>query len=499
MENLKNNMLTTLVLFTALCYIPSRAQTLPVVVQKTTNCATSVDGSVVGILNPLTAPILSAVYSGTLPPATYYVVIAWYDVAGHVTLASPEVEQLLSAPGGVTVNPPASGVPVSSGALGMKVYLGTSPGTETLQGTTTGTAAFTQSVPLIAGTALPTVNTTVCEQIANDAGWPTGTGYNVSLTDANGNTLPGYPMQWQLLGPGTTLDLNQGLPLYNGTVLYPVPILARPYNHALQSLSGPLSLTGYNLTGVGKIGIGTSLPAWGIDAEYPSGGDPLEGAVNAKTGYLINGAGGTAGQCLGSDGTYFDTIISCLSTLPTFYYQTDQANGTSVAQQPINNFLSPLVVTPATGKTNIGLNTVGTGAYVPMAAGLGVSGDCQVWNAAGIGDSGQPCGTVGFTSGSNANGYWTKDPLGHIHQWGHITGETSNTCALITFPVAFTTAASIVPTVSDDFGSGANVQHAIAYNSATCTSGPSTTGMYDRPSAFGTGGENGAWWSADGY
>jgi hypothetical protein len=49
--------------------------------------------------------------------------------------------------------------------------------------------------------------------VANDAGWPTGTGYTVALTDQAGNTYPGYPMQWQLLNPGSTYNLAQGLPL----------------------------------------------------------------------------------------------------------------------------------------------------------------------------------------------------------------------------------------------------------------------------------------------
>ena len=42
-------------------------------------------------------------------------------------------------------------------------------------------------------------------------------------------TLPGYPMLWQITGPGTTINLSQGLPYYHGVVMYPSPILASPY------------------------------------------------------------------------------------------------------------------------------------------------------------------------------------------------------------------------------------------------------------------------------
>ena len=190
-----------------------RAQTVPMVVQTTSSCATSVDGSVVGLLNPQTAPSLAVVYSGTLAAGTYYVKIAWLDGAGHTTLASPETSAQLSAPGSLQVAPPA-GMPAL--AVGMGVYIGAASGVERLQGSTSGSAVYTQSSALTSGAALPAANTTLCQQVANDAGWPTGTGYNVSLIDSNGNALPGYPMQWQLLGPGATYSLNNGLPLYSG-------------------------------------------------------------------------------------------------------------------------------------------------------------------------------------------------------------------------------------------------------------------------------------------
>jgi hypothetical protein len=329
-------------------------------------CSTDVNGSVVGIGNPYSPPIVSPQFVGTLPVGNYYVKFTWYDQFGGQTLPSVEVAQQLTSVGELHVLPPAGTGPPS--AVGMDVYIGTAPGAETYQGQTlTPTAQFTQAVPLTTGATPPIMNSSACRQVANDAGWPTGTGYKVSLVDASGNVLFQYPQLWQLLGPGSAYNLSNGIPYYNGQVTYPIPILTIPYNHNAQSISGPLSLSGYNLYNVGAVGVGTSTPAWGVDVE----GSGLDALINAKGGYLVNGSVGEAGECLGSDGTAYDTFVSCITAgdLPTFYYQTDQLNGTSVAQQPVNNFLSPLTVTPVTGKTNIGLANSGVtpGSYTDVS------------------------------------------------------------------------------------------------------------------------------------
>lgn len=209
------------------------------------NCGTSVDGQVVGVGNPLQPPVASAVFSGTLPANTYYIAITFFDFVGNETQASPELKFVLGSTGGITINPPASGIPQT--VAGMRIYMSTTPAAETLQGSSAGSSAFTQSVPLVTGVALPATNSTVCKVVANDALWPTGTGYNVSLADSSGNTLPGYPMMWQLMGPGTNINVSNGLPYYHGVVQYPTPILASPLNHATQSISGSLSLGGFTL------------------------------------------------------------------------------------------------------------------------------------------------------------------------------------------------------------------------------------------------------------
>lgn len=283
------------------------------VVVSGSTCATDSTGVVVGVRNPLTATPVAVGYTGTLPIGNYWVEATWYDSYGNQTLASPAASAQLTAQGQLVVSPPSGGAPAN--AIGMDVYIGTSVSALAYQGQTTAvTASFTQSTALATGVAPPTRNGTVCQVVANDAGWPTGTGYQFSMTDPSGNTLPGYPVLVQFLGPGSAYNLSSGLPYYNGRVIYPVPVLTQPTNHNMQSINGPLSMgqpggVGYNIVNVGELGVGTSLPGWGVDVE----GSALAGAVNAATGYLVNGNGGTAGYCLGSDGSYYDVGIGCIT------------------------------------------------------------------------------------------------------------------------------------------------------------------------------------------
>ena len=415
----------------SIAVLSSQAQTTPVVVASTVECATSIDGSVVGIRNPLDPPIVAAAYTGTLPAGNYYTQIAWYDAAGHITLAGPEVQTQLTGTGELQINLPASGIPAA--AVGMKVYIGSSSGAETLQGSTTGAATFTQSAPLSTGAALPATNATLCQVVANDAGWPSGTGYSVVQTTPSGDTVPGYPMQWQLLGPGTTINLGQGLPLYNGNVLYPIPIQARPYNHATQSISGPLSMTGYAITQVSKLGVGTSVPGWSIDVEG--------GVVNSSGGYLYNGGQGvTPGNCMVAGSDTYRTFAPGPCLPGVIYYQTAQTAGVSLAQQPRLNFLGSLVATdnPGNSSTDVGLAEVGSpGTYAsPTSITFDANGRETAVSA----------GTA-VNRTCNANGCYQVSPDGTISAWGIVTAPTSGATLVtvpISFPIAFTTEVSLV-------------------------------------------------------
>ena len=54
-----------------------------------------------------------------------------------------------------------------------------------------------------------------------------------------------------------------------------------------------------------------------------------------------------------------------------------------------------------------------------------------------------PGASGGFTSGNNGNGYWVKDPTGHIRQWGVVTTDINSGTLAVSFPTSFATAASI--------------------------------------------------------
>ena len=326
------------------------------VVVAPSQCSTDANGQVVGTGNPVAGPRVSTAGSGTLPPANYYVKFTWYDQFGAQTLPSVEVPIQLLATGELQILPPVGAGPPT--ATGMDVYIGTAPGAETYQGQTVGlTAMYTQAVPLVSGAAPPISNTTTCRVVANDAGWPAGTGYQVSLVDASGNTLFSYPELWQFYGPGSAYNLSSGIPYYHGQVTYPVPVLTVPYNHNVQSISGPLDLTAYNLVDVGALGVGTKLPAWGVDVE----GTGLLSKINAAGGYLIDGVGGTSGWCMASDGTAFDTAVQCLTSLPTLYYQQVALANTTQTQRPVLNFSSNFTATDSASPAETTIDLTPTG------------------------------------------------------------------------------------------------------------------------------------------
>ena len=219
------------------------------IVPATVACYTSTDGTVVGVPNPLSVPQGSVnASSGTLAPGTYYVQETLYNGTGE-SLPSPELTISVPSGGTLTLNA-ISNFPAT--ATGMRVYVGSTSGSETLQGSVTS-GNYSLSVPLVAGTARPTANTSTCQITFNDTIIPY-TGYKVSLLSSTGGAFPGWPQQWQLNGgPSGTVNISQGAPLWDGTVVYPTPILATPLNHGPQSISGPLDFGGYNVSNVGAL------------------------------------------------------------------------------------------------------------------------------------------------------------------------------------------------------------------------------------------------------
>jgi hypothetical protein len=327
------------------------------VVPTTASCYTSTDGSVVGVPNPLTLPSTSINYgSGTLPAEIYYVAFTFYGSGSIETLASPELRVQLTGTGSLTISPPAT---FPAGATGMRVYVGTASGAETAQGNSIGpTGTFVQmSPPLNTGETIPATNTSLCSIAFNDTIIPYS-GYNVSLISASGNAYPGWPQAWQLNGgPSGTLNISNGAPLWNGTVVYPMPILSQPLNHGPQSIAGLLNMTSYNLVNVGLLGVGTSTPAFGIDVENQY--------INTNQGYLYQGGSGSNGQCLISNGTAF--IPGSCGIAPTTYYQHVLRQGTIFPQEPYINFDGNFTVADNPGSTRTDVmmqqTTVTPGSY----------------------------------------------------------------------------------------------------------------------------------------
>jgi hypothetical protein len=299
------------------------------VIPTSASCSTSTDGSVVGVPNPLSLPGTSISYgSGTMAAGIYYVVYVFYDNVGNRTLGTPELQVQLTSSGSLNVAPPAA---FPANAAGMSVYIGTMSGAETAQGNTVGpTQAFIQNTtPVSTSYSIPTANATVCSLAFNDTIIPYS-GYNVSLISASGNAYPGWPQAWQLNGGlSGTVNISNGAPLWNGTIIYPQPIMAQPLNHGPQSISGLLNLSGYDLLNTGAVGVGTSTPSWPLDVE--------NGYINTNLGYLVGGGAGSAGQCLVSNGSYFGPG-SC-GAAPTVFNQYVATNGGLLPQELILDFL----------------------------------------------------------------------------------------------------------------------------------------------------------------
>lgn len=329
-----------------LTFQPTQAMTVPttgLIVPNSTNCATTTDGTVVGLPNPLLPVTATPQFTGTLPPGNYYVEITYRTAAGlTTTLVGPETQVQLTSTGGLTIQPPPNGIP--SGATGMGIYIGAASGQETYQGQSNGNSPWVQSVPLAAGSSPPTANNTVCQQVANDAAWPTGTGYRVTLLDPTGNVQPSYPMTWQLLGPNSTINLSSGLPLYNGVTIYPTPIQANPSNHLQQSISSDLNFNGYNILNVGSI---TACTTNGIIHANCLG---TFGDIGAKINAAIAQCGQACTVTVDAGNYSFTTpVVVPMNLLGTLSLAFDPAavlhyNGTGCAVNTTINTANPTVV-----------------------------------------------------------------------------------------------------------------------------------------------------------
>ncbi len=430
------------------------------VVPVISTCYTSTDGSIVEAANPLVQPRISTA-GGGLPPGTYYAKLTAYTTDGHETLPSPEVVIPLPSGGSFSLTYLD---PIPSNTQGVKLYVSATSGTETLQSAVTGGVVATQNTALVTGAMPPTTNSTVCSIAFNDTIIPHA-GYKVSLLSSTGQAYPGFPQQWQLNGGANgTVNVSQGAPLWNGVVIYPQPIVAQPLNHGPQSISGPLSLSSYNLFNVGALGIGTAQPAFPLD---------VVGLANSSAGYLYNGSGGTAGQALVSDGTSFKPGTPTV-TPPPLFYQTVETHGGALPQRGQINLLAPLQAADnaGAGRTDLSIAASGSGTAVPTETGsVATSTNCAVWDGSGgITASAQPCSTTGHGVVATAN--FTSCAL---ITWG----STDHSCAgTATWSNAITGSYTTVCTINTGFTSGSADATGISQTTFGLNSTTSTTFGY---------------------
>lgn len=96
--------------------------------------------------------------------------------------------------------------------------------------------------------------------------------------------------------------------------------------------------------------------------------------------------------------------------------------------------MGPSISANGINSTPIGATAPSTGNFTSLA----INGSAQLgYVLTGDGTHFVPTAAGGFTSGSNANGYWVKNPAGLITQWGHASTDGDGNYVL-SLPTPFT-------------------------------------------------------------
>jgi hypothetical protein len=421
------------------------------VVTSPANCYTDVGGNIVAVPDPLAQPVTSS-GSGTLAGGTYYTKLAYWNASG-VSNPSPENVAVLSGSGfALLVNAP---VVQPSNASGYKVYIGTSSGTETLQGTVTGWTQFSQSTPLGAGSALPSSNTSVCALAFSDQLIPTGTAYAVGLTNKNGSTIAGFPQTWCTYGGAAgTINISNGAPTGNcGTngVFYPTPLFAGagppPINNSLQSISGPISTSGLTDTLTAGSSFSSSIN-FATSSNYFFN---IPGIALTSSPFWISDVANITDNKFHSAGIFSECEATLLADCLTTSANGNFNQGLFVSAYRADNFTPPLegltILTATTGAA------LGAGQERALETDLVCGSGITFNSAAQNGDlacTGMVSNDVGSTDdgigiyvGTNASGRWKRSA--YFGGWAAGAGlgvQIDKPTAAVADSLEFTTQAS---------------------------------------------------------
>ena len=137
------------------------------------------------------------------------------------------------------------------------------------------------------------------------------------------------------------------------------------------------------------------------------------------------------------------------------------------------------------------VTAIGPGSAAATITATGVTPGSYIGADITVNAAGQVTAAAnGFTSGNNGNGYWVKDPTGHIHQWGFFSDAVSE--STVSFPTAFTNAASVTATATSSIPYGDGIAF-VAISNGTIT----TTGF--EVLCGGDETTQSLYWTADGY
>ena len=183
---------------------------------------------------------------------------------------------------------------------------------------------------------------------------------------------------------------------------------------------GPSYTVGAAANSLVQLNASGQLPAVGaaLLTNFPTLNQNTTGTASNVTGTVAVANGGTGATALpGSSGSYLYNNGGALGAkaiaaadLPALSGDvTSAAGGAATVVGKVNGASLPasaaLLGTNSSAQI-VGQTMWGAGTKPVAASGLGSSGNCVQWSAAGIGDTGAPCGTGSGSGGANTLGYY---------------------------------------------------------------------------------------------